>query len=439
MHRIIFHIDVNSAFLSWSAVDRLEHGETLDIRTIPAIIGGDSATRHGVVLAKSVPAKAYKIVTGEPVANALRKCPTLMLVPPDHAMYREKSHALMELLHTYTDDIEQLSIDECFLDFTPIAHRYESPLAAAKIISANIKSRFGFTVNIGIAPNKLLAKMASDFTKPDRIHTLFPDEIAKKMWPLPVDDLYMVGHSSAARLKALGIRTIGELAATDPDYLRQEFKSHGTLMWEYANGIGDDHVHSTKREAKGIGNSTTLKEDARTLADAKKVLLSLSESVSIRLRKEKMLAQSITVEIRYHDFTNTSHQCSLLSATNTTDALYKTAVSLFQQLWNSEPVRLLGIRTSRLLPEDAPVQLSIFDYAADSSASAMISTESTASGSPLPDGNKKSYTQMPSANKQKQLDAAIDSIRKRFGSKALVRGSFLPSPESDPKKNHPSD
>ena len=171
----------------------------------------------------------------------------------------------------------------------------------------------------------------------------------------------MVGHSSAARLKALGIRTIGELAATDPDYLRQEFKSHGTLMWEYANGIGDDHVHSIKREAKGIGNSTTLKEDARTLADAKKVLLSLSESVSIRLRKEKMLAQSITVEIRYHDFTNTSHQCSLLSATNTTDALYKTAVSLFQQLWNSEPVRLLGIRTSRLLPEDAPEQLSIFD------------------------------------------------------------------------------
>ena len=259
------------------------------------------------------------------------------------------------------------------------------------------------------------------------------------MWPLPVDDLYMVGHSSAARLKALGIRTIGELAATDPDYLRQEFKSHGTLMWEYANGIGDDHVHSTKREAKGIGNSTTLKEDARTLADAKKVLLSLSESVSMRLRKEKMLAQSITVEIRYHDFTNTSHQCSLLSATNTTDALYKTAVSLFQQLWNSEPVRLLGIRTSRLLSEDAPVQLSIFDYTADSSASAMISTESTASGNPLPDGNKKNRTQMPSANKQKQLDAAIDSIRKRFGSKALVRGSFLPSPESDPKKNHPSD
>ena len=500
MSRIIFHIDVNSAYLSWSAVDRLEHGETLDIRTVPAIIGGDSATRHGVVLAKSVPAKAYKIVTGEPVANALRKCPTLMLVPPNHAMYHEKSHALMELLHTYTDDIEQLSVDECFLDFTPIAHRYESPLAAAKIISADIKSRFGFTVNIGIAPNKLLAKMASDFTKPDRIHTLFPDEIATKMWPLPVDDLYMVGHSSATRLKALGIRTIGELAATDPDYLRQEFKSHGTLMWEYANGIGDDHVHSTKREAKGIGNSTTLKEDARTLDAAKKVLLSLAESVSMRLRKEKMLAQSITVEIRYHDFTNTSHQCSLLSATNTTDVIYHTAVSLFQQLWNSEPVRLLGIRTSRLLPEDAPVQLSIFDYAADTPASIIspsestVSGESTASGrsssdrgasdkisgekttsgrsssesfssdessgenpasdesasgnpdsgrafsgSTLSNNNKKSYTQMPSANKQKQLDAAIDSIRKRFGSKALVRGSFLPSPESDPKKNRPSD
>ena len=438
MERLIFHVDVNSAFLSWEAARRVKEGLP-DLREIPSCIGGDPKSRRGIVVAKSIPAKKYGVTTGEPVSMALRKCPELVCVPGDFALFETCSRAFKKICASYAPVMESFSIDEVFLDMSGTEKIYPDPVKLACEIKDRIREELGFTVNIGIAPNKLLAKMASDFTKPDRIHTLFPDEIAQKMWPLPVDDLYMVGHSSAARLKALGIRTIGELAATDPDYLRQEFKSHGTLMWEYANGIGDDHVHSTRREAKGIGNSTTLKEDARTLADAKKVLLSLSESVSMRLRKEKMLAQSITVEIRYHDFTNTSHQCGLLSATNTTDALYKTAVSLFQQLWNKEPVRLLGIRTSRLLPEDAPVQLSIFDYAADSSASAMISTESTASGSPLPDGNKKSCTQMPSANKQKQLDAAIDSIRKRFGSKALVRGSFLPSPESDPKKNHPSD
>ena len=184
MERIIFHIDVNSAFLSWSAVEKLKNGETLDIRTIPAIIGGDTKSRHGIVLAKSVPAKAYDIHTAEPVAQARRKCPNLVIVPPDHALYKRYSQKLMALLHTYTPDIEQLSIDECFLDFTPIASQYESPLAAARQIKEEIKSRFGFTVNIGIAPNKVLAKMASDFTKPDRIHTLFYDEIPAKMWQI---------------------------------------------------------------------------------------------------------------------------------------------------------------------------------------------------------------------------------------------------------------
>lgn len=396
MNRIIFHIDVNSAFLSWSAVDRLEKGESLDIRTIPSIIGGDSASRHGIVLAKSVPAKAYKIVTGEPVVNALRKCPTLSVYPPDHAMYERRSHALMALLRTYTNDIEQLSIDECFLDFTPIAGHYESPTAAANLIREDIKNRFGFTVNIGIAPNKLLAKMASDFTKPDRVHTLFPEEIPTKMWPLPVDDLYMVGRSSASRLKALGIRTIGELAATDCEYLKQEFKKHGQMMWEYANGIAEDTVHSDEREVKGIGNSTTLREDVCTCEDAKKVLLHLAETVSARLRKSDMIAQSVTVEIKYSSFVTCSHQMAFFTPTNTTNTIYETACRLFTQLWDGSPIRLLGIRTNRLLPADAPVQLSLFDL-----------TDNTAS------------------EKKRKLDAAIDSIRHRYGENSLIRGSIL--------------
>lgn len=429
MSRIIFHIDVNSAYLSWTAVERLSQGETLDIRTIPAIIGGDSSNRHGIVLAKSVPAKQFSIRTGEPVANALRKCPTLLILPPDHHMYHEKSSQLMELLRSYTDDIEQLSVDECFLDYTPIASRYESPQAAAYIMKEDIKNRFGFTVNIGIAPNKLLAKMASDFTKPDRIHTLYPEEIPTKMWPLPVEDLYMVGQSSASRLRALGIRTIGELAATDIQYLKQEFKSHGQLMWEYANGIGDDHVHSTEREAKGIGNSTTLGADVTAAEEAQAVLLSLSESVSARLRKAQMLAQSVTVEIKYSDFSSCSHQGTLLAATNTTNAIYDMACLLFHQLWNGAPIRLLGIRSTKLLPLDAPVQLSLFDMPSGEAAAPAVFPSTDSAPASGPDSSlQKSRTPKPSAQKLAQMDAAVDAIRGKYGKNALVRGSVLKTP-----------
>ena len=393
MERIIFHIDVNSAFLSWSAVEKLKNGETLDIRTIPAIIGGDTKSRHGIVLAKSVPAKAYDIHTAEPVAQARRKCPKLVIVPPDHALYKRCSRKLMDLLHTYTPDIEQLSIDECFLDFTPIASQYESPLAAARQIKEEIRSRFGFTVNIGIAPNKVLAKMASDFRKPDRIHTLFYDEIPAKMWPLPVANLYMVGRSSASRLKSLGIRTIGELAHTDKDYLQQEFKSHGITMWEYANGIGSDTLHPQAREVKGVGNSVTLSCDISQAEEIKKVLLSLSEKVSVRLRKAHQLAQTVTVEIKYSDFTSCSHQSAFIAPTNTTNEIYTASCQLFFELWNKHPIRLLGIRTAKLVSEDAPQQMSIFDLVPD--------------------------------EKQQRLDAAVDSIRNRFGKDSIVRGSML--------------
>ena len=421
MERTIFHIDVNSAFLSWTAVDMLEHGETLDIRTIPSIIGGDSASRHGIVLAKSVPAKAYGIVTAETVASAFRKCPVLKSYSPDHRMYQCRSREMMDLLRSYTNDIQQLSVDECFLDFTPIAHQFESPLAAATIIKEEIKSRLGFTVNIGIAPNKLLAKMASDFTKPDRIHTLYPDEIPGKMWPLSVDDLYMVGHSSATRLKSIGIRTIGELAATDPEYLKQEFKSHGQLMWEYANGIADDQVRTEKREEKSIGNSTTVSHDVNTAEDAKHILLSLSESVSARLRKSGMLAQSITVEIKYSDFTNNSHQMGLLSPTNITSGIYEAACTLFDALWNGQPIRLLGVRSSKLLSKDAPVQISLFDLPEVFEETVK---SNIASPNDLPQATPAS-SPAPSSQKLRQLDSAIDSIRTRYGDAALVRGSML--------------
>jgi len=311
MSEIFFHIDVNSAYLSWTSVENLKTGDGPDLRTIPSIIGGDEKKRHGVVLAKSTPAKAYGIVTGEPVASALKKCPSLVMAPPDHELYRRYSRRMMSLLASYTSDLEQLSVDECFLYYTPIAFRFPSPVKAASIIKEHIFRELGFTVNIGIAPNKLLAKMASDFQKPDRIHTLYMEEIPKKMWPLPVGELYTVGRSSAARLQQLGIHTIGELAASDPEFLAAHFKSHGRQMWEFANGIDLRPFQFQPEKAKGVGNSITLSRDALTRKEACQILLSLAESVSGRLRKAGMMAGSICVEIKYHTFETCSHQMGL--------------------------------------------------------------------------------------------------------------------------------
>ena len=233
MARIIFHIDVNSAFLSWTAVEQLKNGSKVDLREIPAIIGGDQSSRHGIVLAKSSLAKSYGIQTGEPVVNAFRKCPNLVTAPPNHKMYREKSRMLMDFLRTYTKKIEQVSVDECYMDFTELVGRYPTPVDGAMEIKEEVKKRFGFTVNIGISSNKLLAKMASDFQKPDRIHTLFPEEVPQKMWPLPIGELFMAGRSSVEVFKKLEINTIGDLAHADVNVITLHLKSHGRMILNF--------------------------------------------------------------------------------------------------------------------------------------------------------------------------------------------------------------
>lgn len=400
MNQIIFHIDVNSAFLSWTAVEQLKQGIEVDLRTIPSIIGGNQESRHGVVLAKSVPAKKYGIVTGEPVVNALRKCPDLVMAPPNHKMYQEYSARLMEFLSNYTPDIEQVSVDECYMNFTGIAHKYASPVSAAFEIKDAVYREFGFTVNIGISTNHLLAKMASDFEKPNKVHTLFPEEIQVKMWPLPVSELYMAGRSSVEVLHKLEIRTIGELAKADPELLELHLKSHGRTLWEFANGINGGKVIREHVENKGIGNSTTLPKDATTEEEAKKVLLWLAETVGGRLRKEGLKAKMVSVEIKYNTFQSVSHQKQLSRKTNTDKMLYETACELFRELWNGEPIRLLGIRTSKLADETEPEQMSIFDF------------------------QSEMEQEVPKNEKQEKLDKALDQIRKRFGKDAIVRGSL---------------
>lgn len=400
MSSIIFHIDVNSAYLSWTAVEQLKNGSKVDLRQIPAIIGGDQKSRHGVVLAKSLSAKRYGIHTGEPVANAFRKCPNLVMQPPDHKMYRAKSATLMEYLRTYTTEIEQVSVDECYMDFTSLLDQYPSPIDGAMKIKEEVKERFGFTVNIGISTNKLLAKMASDFEKPDKVHTLFPQEIRVKMWPLPIGDLFMAGRASVEALKKLEIHTIGDLAQSDVELITSHLKSHGKMLWEFANGIDTSVVQSEQAEAKGIGNSTTLSEDVKTYEEVQEVFQRLAASVGRRLRKAGQKANMVSMEIKYHDFQSISHQCQLQKPTNEEQVLYETACQLFKESWNGEPVRLLGIRTSKLVDESEPEQLSIFDI------------------------------EMPKEldEKHKKLNVAMEAIRKRYGEDAIKKASLMKPP-----------
>lgn len=397
MQPVIFHIDVNSAFLSWTAVEQLKNGAQTDIREIPAIIGGDQKSRHGVVLAKSVPAKKYGIRTGEPVANAFRKCPNLVTAAPDHKMYKEKSRQLMDFLRTYTPEIEQVSVDECYMNFTNIAAGFASPVAAATEIKNEVKKRFGFTVNIGISSNKLLAKMASDFEKPDKVHTLFPQEVPLKMWPLPIGDLFMAGRSSVETLNKLEIYTIGDLANADVNLITLHLKSHGRMLWEFANGIGDDKVQTEQSEAKGIGNSTTLSEDASTYEEVQNVFRELAESVSGRLKKAGKKAQMVSMEVKYYDFQTMSHQMQLAKATDEEKEIWETACQLFQEAWSGEPVRLLGIRTAKLEDAQTPQQLTIFDIEPPKE----------------PD------------EKHKKLNAAMEKIRERYGEKSVMKASMM--------------
>lgn len=391
--RVIFHIDVNSAFLSWEAVERLKQGETVDLREIPSAVGGDVETRHGVILAKSIPAKKYKIITGEPVVDALRKCPGLVLVKPRHGLYQEYSNAFLSILRQYSDVIEQFSVDEAFVDMTGTGRLFGEPLEAAKRIRDQIYRQLGFTVNIGISSNKLLAKMASDFEKPNKIHTLFPEEIETKMWPLPVRDLFFVGKAAERRLISMGIRTIGDLAHTDLPALQQVLKKQGEMLWRNANGLDDSPVETERPDNKGYGNSTTLSFDVTDARTAKSILLKLTEKVCTRLRCDDVKVESVSVQFRFHDLRRASHQCALPAPTNITQEIYQVVCKLFDEKWDQTPIRLLGVSTTKVSHEAVGRQMSLFD-----------STD---------------------YEKLEKLDKAMDSIRFRFGSGAVQRASSM--------------
>lgn len=398
---LVFHIDVNSAFLSWESVERLKsHENGPDLRTIPSAVGGDKSKRHGIVLAKSTEAKKYGVTTGEPLVQAMRKCPELTVVPSRFDIYIKYSGQMMELLSEYTPDMEKFSIDEAFLDMSETIHLFGSPLDTANEIRERIYRELGFTVNVGIASNKLLAKMASDFQKPNKCHTLFPHEIQEKMWPLSIRELYFVGSSAQKKLESIGIHTIGQLAKSECSLLKPLLgEKYAILIHGYANGIDPSPVAEREAVNKGYGNSVTLPKDIDDYDTACQVLLSLCETVGARLRADRVQCDSVCVEIKDWDFKTHSHQLTLFSSTDSTTVIYENACRLLREFWDRTPLRLMGVRAARI-SEEGYGQLSLFED--------------------------------ETSRKMKEMEKTVDHLRNRFGTDIIKRASFL-------KKDSPVD
>ncbi|WP_409016007.1 DNA polymerase thumb domain-containing protein [Anaerostipes caccae] len=392
--RVIFHIDVNSAYLSWEAVYGISvRKDEVDLREVPSIIGGDESKRRGIVLAASIPAKKKGIRTAETVREALNKCPDLIIRPPCHGMYDKFSKAFLKEALKFSPVLEKFSIDEAFLDMTETVGQYKSPYEAACLLKDRIYEKLGFTVNIGVAPNKLLAKMASDFEKPNKVHTLFREEVPNKMWPLPVENLLFVGPATKKKLHNLGIRTIGELAHINPELLKSHIgNKHGIQIYEYANGIDRAPVEAQQADSKGYGNSITLPSDIDSLEEADTVVLSLAETVASRLRADRVKASCITVEIKDCQFRRSSHQKKLFAPTDITNEIVQAAKELYREKFRGTSVRLIGVRASDITKEE----FAQMDFLSD---------------------EKK--------EKLRMLDQSIDAIRIKYGKDAVQRARFL--------------
>ena len=392
--RQILHVDVNNAFLSWTALDRLNQGEKVDIREIEAVIGGDESKRSGIVLAKSMKAKRRGVYTGETLYQARLKCPNLQVFKGDYKSYKKHSNDLYKILLEYTEKIERFSIDECFLDMTAYLGN-DTLLNKAYEINRRVKKELGFTVNVGVAHNKLLAKMASDFTKPDKVHTLFEEEIPSKMWTLPVSELFMLGRKTIPKLSNMRIKTIGDLAKQDKVEMIKKFGKHGLLMWEYANGIDNSEVNYLEEKPKGIGNSVTLPRDISSNEEIEKVLLTLAEQVAYRLRRYNMYANVVNVQLRTKDFKDFSHQKKLMSPTSNTKNIYELAKILLGEMYKRGTfIRLVGLRVDNLIEKDE-MQLSLFNDAND--------------------------------QKQEKLDKVVDELKNKYGYESITRAGKLNS------------
>lgn len=393
--RIVFHVDVNSAFLSWTATQMVNEGKD-DIRLVPSVISNEPNKRTSVVLAKSIPAKQYKINTGEPISMSLRKCKDLVIAPPDFKLYTNFSKAFKDICREYTPVVEEFSIDECFLDMSGMENVYPDIIATAYEIKDRIKAELGFTVNVGVGSNKLLAKMASDFEKPDKVHTLFDDEVKSKMWVLPIRDLLFLGKATAEKLNNIGIRTIEDLAKTDTATLKALVGNKASeQLHQHANGIDDEPVAELPKEVKSYGHSITVEENITDKQSAYNLLLSLTDASASRMRADKVKAHCVCVNIRDNHFNNKSHQKQFSTPTDITYNIYNTVKELFDEVWNGKtPLRLLGV-TLTDITKDENEQLSLF-------------------------GENNAQN-----DKKQKIDSVVDAIRNKYGDTKIMPGSIM--------------
>ena len=400
--RVIFHVDANSAFLSWSAAYRVKVlGESVDLREIPSVVAGDKASRQGIILAKSTPAKKYGIQTGEPLFQALEKCPQLAVVPPDYELYVAASRHFVDILRQFSPLVEQYSIDEAWVDMTGTQRIYGDPRVAAEKMRERIWQELGFTVNVGISTNKILAKMAGDFEKPNKVHTLYPEEIPAKLWPLPVRDLFLVGVATERKLNLLGIYTIGDLANADVNTLRKRLGKPGETIWHFANGRNADMVMPIAAENKGYSNATTTVRDVVSRDVGHRVLLSLCETVAMRMRKDGKSGSCVTIHLRTADFCHFSHQLQLHGATNITAELFRAACRGFDEVWDGQtPLRQLGVQITKLAKEPYQ-QYDLF-----------------------------SGITPARYEKKLRLDETVDALRDKFGENIIRRAKFSQEPDA---------
>lgn len=405
--KVIMHIDVNSAFLSWHAAYNQQIGIEEDIMGKPCVIGGNEKKRHGIVLAKSIPAKKLGIKTGQSLMEARLQCPELKIILPRYDIYVRASRKLRDMLQEYTPKVDVFSIDECFMDLTGTELIHGDATDLAYQIKERVKREFGYTVNIGISENKLLAKQASEFEKPDKVHTLYVEELETKLWPLKVGELFMVGRRTEVKLNNIGINTIGQLANADRNMLSGLLKSHGRLIHDYARGIDcSEFSHEEPLPFKGVGNGSTIPFDVEDDLTAHKILMSLVETASKRLRDEDLSCRVVAVGIKDKSFGYLSHQRKLSCFTNCTHDLFIAVRDLFDEAWDRQPIRHMNVRFTDL--EKTKVrQLSFFqsEYSA----------------------------------KMEKLDNAIDHIREKYGKYSIIRGGYIDSGLSPILGGYPDD
>ena len=398
MKRIIFHIDQNCYFASVEMISRPE------LRNVPMAVAGDAKVRHGIILAKNEPAKKYGIKTAEAIWQAQAKCPDLVLVDAHHEKYEFYSKKLREMYSEYTDKVEPFGLDECWLDMTGIVSDYDEAEEVALEIRNRVKEEFKLTCSVGISFNKVFAKLGSDYMKPDAT-TVFTDRNwQEKIWPLPVSDLLFVGKHTADKLAKINVKTIGDLAKTDVEFINRYLGKNGVGLWEYANGLDDSPVAESgyKRIPKSVGNSTTTAEDMTSDRQIERTLHMLSESVASRLRRHGLKGTVVQITVRDRDLGIYEKQGILYRATDDAKDIYQAARDLFKNSydWN-KGVRSIGVRCTKLVRSDSGEQLSLFAEAQKS-------------------------------ERDERLNKAIDDINRRYGT-GVIRSAA--EAESASKEN----